>query len=367
MNIYLDYNASAPLRPESRVAMIEAMNMSGNASSIHYFGRQMRKTIDHHRRKIADYFETDSSNIIFTSGATEANNLALCGFKGRVIVSAIEHDSVDQARKDRYICPVTAQGVIDLKSLEALIDGLLKDSPEPIIISVMAANNETGIIQPVDDIVSLARRKGVFTHCDAVQAIGRVRRSWRSIDLLSISAHKAGGPQGAGALINQTGIPLEAQLRGGGQERFLRAGTGNPVGIAGFAAAIHALEKDDWLPVENLRTALEAGLEKQCPDIIIPGKDVERLPNTTVLIMKGVKSATQVMNFDLAGIAVSAGAACSSGKIKSSRILKNMGFSQDQAECSLRVSLGLDNPVDLIERFTRVWLDMRNRSPMTVQ
>jgi cysteine desulfurase len=361
MSLYLDYNATAPLCREAKQAMLEGMELVGNGSSVHQFGRQIRQKIEQARQEIANFFKTASANIIFTSGATEANHLALCGFEGRIIVSAVEHDSIDQARADRLICPVDTMGVIDLAALETL----LKDGNIPTLVCVMAANNETGVLQPLEKVVSLAKKYGAFVHCDAVQVIGRLPCSLEGVDLISLSAHKLGGPQGVGALVMATDIPLKAQLRGGGQERSFRSGTENFLGIVGFAAALKVAADKDWAAVKHMRDTLEVRLKALCPQALLIAQGTPRLPNTAVLVMKGVKSATQVMNFDLAGIAISAGSACASGKVKSSRVLKAMGMPEALAECSIRVSLGPTNQMDTIDRFLQVWMDIYERARMS--
>lgn len=358
MSLYLDYNATAPLCEQAKKAMIDGMDWSGNASSVHHFGRQVRQKIEEARQTIGDFFQVNAGDVIFTSGATEANHLSLCGFEGRVIVSAIEHDSIDQARIDREVCPVDSKGVVDLIALEAL----LQKQNGPVLISVMAANNETGMIQPLEKVVALARKYDAFVHCDAVQAIGKIPLSWNGINLLSVSAHKLGGPQGVGALIMRTEMPLKAQLRGGGQERSFRAGTENFLGILGFAAAVTATKEQNWNFVKTLRDRLESHLKARCSDVIFFGQEAPRLPNTAVIAMRGVKSATQVMNFDLAGIAVSAGSACSSGKVKRSRVLAAMGIAEELADCSVRVSLGPTSSEESIDRFVDVWLNIYERA-----
>jgi cysteine desulfurase len=362
MSLYLDYNATAPLRQEARQAMLEGMELVGNGSSVHQFGRQVRQKIEQARQEVADFFKTASANVVFTSGATEANHLALCGFEGRIIVSAVEHDSVDQARPDRFICPVDASGVIDLSALEAL----LKDGNVPTLVCVMAANNETGALQPLGKVAGLAKKYGAFVHCDAVQAVGRLPLSTiEEADLVSLSAHKLGGPQGVGALVMRPDVPIKAQLRGGGQERSFRSGTENFLGIIGFAAALKVAKDKDWAIVEQMRDTLEMRLKGLCPEASFLAQGTPRLPNTAVLVMKGVKSATQVMNFDLAGIAVSAGAACASGKVKSSRVLKAMGVPEALADCSIRVSLGPTSQMDMIDQFLEVWMDIYERAHMS--
>lgn len=358
MTIYLDYNATAPLCNQAKEAMLEGMDFIGNASSVHQYGRKVRQKIEQARQDVGDFFQADPTGVIFTSGATEANHLALCGFEGNVIISAIEHDSIDQARPDREVCPVDDHGIIDLTALEVL----LRSQKGPVLVSVMAANNETGIIQPLDRVVDLAKRYGALVHCDAVQSIGRFANSWERIDLISLSAHKLGGPQGVGALIMRTDVPLKAQLRGGGQERSFRSGTENFLGILGFAAALKAANEQDWEAVKTLRDMLEDRLKTRCKQVIFLRSEAPRLANTAIIAMKGVKSATQVMNFDLAGVAISAGSACSSGKVKPSRVLAAMNVAQDLADCFIRVSLGPASTPDQVDRFVDVWMDVYERA-----
>lgn len=357
MSLYLDYNATAPLCDEAKEAILEGMTFIGNGSSVHHFGRQVRQKIEEARQEIASFFDTAPANVIFTSGATEANHLALCGFEGDVIVSAVEHDSVDQARLDREVCPVDESGIIDLVALEAL----LKEKKAPTLLCVMAANNETGVVQPLEQVCALAKQYGAFVHCDAVQAVGKISIPWEGLDLISVSAHKLGGPQGVGALVMRTNVPLKAQLRGGGQERSYRSGTENVLGILGFAAALKSVRHQDWSGITKIRDLLEERLKMICPHILIFGQKVPRLPNTTALVVRSMTSATQVMNFDLAGIAISAGSACSSGKVKTSRVLMAMGVEKEVADCAIRVSLGLQNNAEHVERFMTVWSDMYRR------
>ncbi len=357
--LYFDYNASTPLRQEAKEAMINAMDHVGNASSVHGYGRKVRQLLEDSRQQIADYFHVQNVRVIFTSGATEANNLAIKGFKGTVIASSIEHDSILMARQDTLICAVNDQGMIDLDDLERL----LSQSSQPVLVSVMAANNETGVVQPIADIAALCKTYGAWFHCDAVQAVGKLSLPWHelSVDMISLSSHKIGGPSGVGALIIHEKLPLHPLMKGGGQERSFRAGTENALGIVGFGAAIIACQKDDWAKVEAYRNILEDALHQTCPHLKVFGKSVERLPNTSNLTMPGVKNPVQLMNFDLAGIAVSAGSACSSGKVKSSHVLKAMNVTQEDAGSSIRISLGWQTQESEVRRLITVWQEIYHR------
>jgi cysteine desulfurase len=352
-HLYLDYNASAPLRPPAQQAMIEAMAIVGNASSTHRFGSEVRKRLELARKVIADFLTVETKQVIFTSSGTEANNLAIKGFKGSVIVSAVEHPSVLKARTDAIICPVDRLGLIDLNVLA----NLLNQTQRPTLISVMMANNETGVIQPIQEVATLARRYGAQVHCDAVQAVGKIPISLPQLDIdfLSISAHKIGGPQGIGALIMAKELTVEPLLVGGGQERSYRSGTENFLGIIGFAAAIEESKKDNWAHIDYLRNTLENTIKKICPQAKVFAQDAERLANTSCISMPNVDSDIQIMSLDLAGYAVSAGPACSSGKVTSSTVLKAMGVPEQEAETAIRISLGWDTQASEIHDFINAW------------
>lgn len=362
--VYLDYNASAPLCQEARQAMLVAMEIAGNPSSVHASGRAARKIVDHGRRKIADLIGGDGERVIFTSGGTEANNLALNGLEDvTVFTSAVEHPSVIEARSDAKRIPVGADGVIDLAALETMLRAA-SDAGEKVLVSVMLANNETGVIQPVAKVGLLAREYGARVHCDAVQALGRlpVDMGQLLVDMLSISAHKIGGPKGIGALAIAPGVMLVPQIRGGGQEKYRRGGTENVIGIAGFGAAAERAgasraKMDD---VRALRDRLETVLASEAPELLIAGKGTDRLVNTSCLILPGMPGETQVMALDLAGVAISSGSACSSGKVRESHVLKEMGISD--AGSAIRVSLGLETTDDEIDTFIRVWSRMRGNA-----
>ena len=352
LRVYFDYNATAPLRDSVRQAMVEAMDLLGNASSVHSFGRDVRKKIENARQKIAESLGVEPKRVIFTSGATEANNLALKNFPGRVIVSSIEHDSVLKVRGDIITISVSADGIVDLEHLDNLLG---KDPGNLTLVSVMTANNETGVIQPLAEVIDVAKKHGAYVHSDAVQAIGKMSFPWHTLDMVSLSGHKLSGPAGIGCLVINPSLPLIPHTKGGGQERFYRAGTENLIGIAGMAAAIEESLKDNWAHAEKLRDTLESLISEIAPDAVVIKKTVNRLSNTSTLYMAGVKSETQIMSFDLKGFAVSAGSACSSGKVKTSRVLEAMGVDANKNGKIIRVSIGPDANFKEIDEFVKVW------------
>ena len=358
--LYLDHNATTPLLPSVKEAMMAAMDLHGNPSSIHKEGRKIRQMIEESREKIATFFNVKSARVVFTSGATESNNHVLKGFAGPVIISAIEHDSVRQPRTDARICNVTQHGVLDLNHLE----DLLKESSEPTLVSVMLANNQTGVIQPIAEIIKITQSHGGISHSDCVQGVGKLNLDWGTLKphYLSFSGHKIGAPQGVGALIIDENRPISALIKGGGQERSWRSGTENFLGIMGLGIAIEAAKKQDWTRVKALRDILESTLLSRYPEIEIFGYESQRLPNTTSLRMPGFKNDLQVMLFDLKGIAVSAEAACSSGKVKSSHVLKAMGIQESSRNENIRVSLGLETTQQDIERFIATWEEIYSSS-----
>lgn len=349
---YLDHNATSPLRPAAFDAMVEAMRVGGNPSSVHAAGRKARAIVDKARREVASLVGASPGETIFTSGGTEANNLALLGAgRRRVLVSAVEHDSVRRAAPRAETLPVDGEGVVDLGALEVA----LAASPEPALVSVMLANNETGVLQPIEEVVRLARAAGALVHCDAVQGAGKAPVDVRElgVDYLSVSAHKLGGPTGVGALIVRKAAPLVPDRRGGGQESNRRAGTENVAGIAGFAAAAQASGRG--LDVVEMRDRLELALVQTARDARIYGANAPRLGNTTCISMPGVPAETQVMALDLAGVCISAGAACSSGKVQQSPVLTAMGVPAAEAASAIRVSLGWNSEAGDIERLITAW------------
>ncbi|KRR08592.1 cysteine desulfurase family protein [Bradyrhizobium valentinum] len=350
--IYLDWNATTPLRPEAKQAMAAAWDVAGNPSSVHAEGRQARRLVEDARAAIAAAVGARSQDVVFASSGTEANALALTpGLRRgsaepgrRLLVSAIEHTSVLSGGRFSagaiQTIKVTATGLIDLDHLRAL----LADGP-PALVSVMLANNETGAVQPVGEVADIVHEAGGALHVDAIQALGKISFDINSVraDLVTLSAHKIGGPKGVGALVMAEGVQgLEPLLRGGGQELGRRAGTENVAGIAAFGAATTAAMDalaGDAMRLQALRERLEKGL-MQTPGMIVFSADTPRLPNTTLFTVPGLKAETAVIGFDLGGIAVSSGSACSSGKVQPSHVLAAMGFGKDLAQGAVRLSLG---------------------------
>jgi cysteine desulfurase len=365
--VYLDWNATTPLRPEARAAMTAAWDLAGNPSSVHAEGRHARRLVEEARAVIAGAVGALPRNLVFTSGGTEANALALTpGLRRgsglpvrRLLVSAIEHASVLSggrfAAEAIATVGVTPSGLLVLDRLRAMLEGA-----PPALVSVMLANNETGALQPVAEAGEIVHAAGGLLHVDAIQAFGKIPFDISALnaDLVTVSAHKIGGPKGVGAVVMAEGVlGLEPLLRGGGQEQGRRAGTEDVSGIAGFGAAakaaLAALEPDA-VRLENLRNRLESGL-RQAPEVIVFSEDVLRLPNTTLFTVPGLKAETAVIGFDLAGIAVSSGSACSSGKVQPSHVLEAMGFSPELAQGAVRLSLGWSTTMADVDRCLEGW------------
>jgi cysteine desulfurase len=354
MQSYLDYNASAPVRPEVALAMAAALGRTGNPSSVHRAGREARALLEHARAAVAALVGAPPHAVVFTSGGTEANNQALQSDSGRGLVSAIEHDSVLAAAPDALRIPVDGNGVIDLAKLVELLA-----AARPALVSVMLANNETGVIQPVREVVVCAHRHGALAHCDAVQAAGKMPLDVSKLgaDFMTLSAHKLGGPSGVGALVLGPGIEPVALHQGGAQERRWRPGTENLPGIVGFGRACELAAADtSWQQrVGALRDRLEAGIAAIAPDARVLGVGAPRLANTSCVTMPGVGNQTQLIDLDLAGIAVSAGSACSSGKVGPSHVLAAMGVAADEAQSAIRISLGWASTASDVDRFLAAW------------
>jgi cysteine desulfurase len=365
--VYLDWNATTPLRDEARRAVSDALDLPGNASSVHAEGREARKWIESARSAVAKAVGTVPRNVVFTSGGTEANALALAPNlrRGtgpaveRLVVSAIEHASVlSGGRFPRELIEtvrVTPAGVVDLDHLRQL----LRAGP-PALASVMLANNETGAIQPIAEVAEIVHAAAGLLHVDAIQAFGKIPFDMgeTGADLLTLSAHKIGGPKGVGALVLSEGVSgLEPLLRGGGQELSRRAGTENVAGIAAFgaaAAAAMAARPAEGGRLRVLQERLEDGL-RLTPGVIVFSDSGQRLPNTTLFTAPGLKAETAVIGFDLAGIAVSSGSACSSGKVQPSHVLEAMGFEPDIAQGAVRLSMGWSTRDADIDRCLEAW------------
>ncbi len=355
---YLDWNATAPLRAEARDAIIAAWEVFGNPSSVHAEGRRARRLIEDAREEIAALVGAEPGEVVFTSGASEANTTIVMSGWTAIAVAGIEHDSVLEpvaaSGAQKIALPVARSGLINSVALGAvsLVSGRT-------LVTVQLANNETGVVQPVGDIAAWAKAQGAATHTDATQAVGRVPLSFAAlgVDYLSCSSHKIGGPKGVGALIVREGAPSMPLLLGGRQERNRRAGTENVAGIAGFAAAAKAAcgELTDQARVARLRDRLEADVLAMTPNVEIIGSGAPRLPNTSLIALAGSNAEVLVAALDLAGVAVSAGAACSSGKVTQSRVVDAMGLSTEVAKSAIRVSLGPTTTADDVAAFTAAW------------
>jgi len=361
--VYLDHNATTPLKNAAREAMLEVLSEPGNASSVHKAGRAARQKIEIARREIAAFVNAgDKSSVVFTSGATEANNMVLKGAGvERILVSAIEHPSVLEAAGTREIIPILPSGLIDIGALDRLLEGNIKTT----LISVMLVNNETGVIQPVEAVMEVARRRGALVHADAVQAAGRIPVDAQKlgVDFLTLSSHKIGGPQGAGALVISNCASVSPLMTGGGQEKNLRAGTENVAAIAGFGkAAVSALQDmSAYQSLAALRDRAESALASIAPSLLFFGREAPRVANTSMFSLPGVPSETQLIALDIAGVCVSNGSACASGTVKTSHVLKAMGVDEQVAACALRISLGWNSNADDVECFIGAWAEMFNR------
>lgn len=359
MGHYLDYNATAPARPDAVAAVTAALSVPGNPSSVHAAGRTARALMEDSRDRVAALTGASPRQVIFTSGGTEAMALALNGFSGRpVLMSAIEHPCAPAAAPQAERCPVRPDGLLDLDALAARLADSTR--PPPAAVVVMLANNETGVIQPLAEVVALAKAHGCAVICDAVQALGKMPVSFTALDVdfLVVSGHKIGGPQGIGALIARIAEQVPPLMTGGGQERGKRGGTQNLPGIAGFgaaAAAVMAQGPAEQIRLARLRDRLEAEVRAMAPAAVIWGEDSPRLPNTSCIGLPGVAQQRQVMTLDLAGIAVSAGSACSSGKLEPSPVLKAMGASDATAREAIRISLGWATTEADVDAFLRAY------------
>jgi cysteine desulfurase len=360
---YLDYNATSPLRPEARLAMLAAMDAVGNPSSVHAEGRRARAIVETAREQVAALVGAKPLEVVFTSGATEANAWVIsAGGWDTIFACDIEHESIRTPLKEsraRIVdVPVDTNGVA---CVEAIASGILCGPPVGrALVMLQVANNETGVIQPITDVAHFARAHGLVMHTDAVQAGGRLALDMAAmgVDTMSLSAHKLGGPKGVGALIIRDGTKLGNLISGGGQERRRRGGTENVVGIAGFGAAAEAaaLELAQIERVRGMRDRLERAAAATSAYIV--GANVNRLANTTCLALAGLSAETLVIKFDLRGIAISAGSACSSGKVGTSHVLAAQGLDPNLARAAIRISLGWNTSDADVDAFLKVWADI---------
>lgn len=368
---YLDYNATAPLREEVREAVVAALSLYGNPSSVHAEGRASNAAIESARVKVAGLVGARPEDVIFTSGGTEANALALAAQSGEAwhcYLSAVEHPSVLSGgrfyRETTTVVPVTTHGVIDLEILAKQLEKHHVGGWRPFV-SLMSANNETGAIQPVAETSKIVHEAGGLLHTDAVQAAGRIGLDLTTLgaDMLTLSAHKIGGPKGVGALVLGNDASVEPLIRGGGQERRRRAGTENVAAIVGFgvAAELAAGDLENAGEIVGLRDELETRVSSIAPDAVVLSAGVERLPNTSCIAVPGAKAETLVIGLDLAGVAVSSGAACSSGKVEASHVLRAMDVPEELAQGAIRVSLGFASKRDDIEMFLKAFAELINR------
>lgn len=366
--VYLDHNATAPLRPVAKAAMIRALDVVGNPSSVHGEGRAARSLLETSRERVAALLNAKPSEVVFTGGATEANAWVFSGLRDTIYISNVEHDSVLAPAKASgahiVSIPCGANGRIDVEAFarEIAATGV----PGSSIVSIQLANNETGVIQDVAAIAALAREHGILVHTDAVQAAGRIPVDFAGlgVDLMSVSAHKLGGPKGVGALIVRDHLDIEPLIRGGGQERRRRAGTENLAAIVGFGAAAEeaATQLKDAARIAEMRDALAEALSEATPRAVLIAADAPRLPNTLSIAVPGMLAETLVIRFDLAGIAVSAGSACSSGKVGASHVLEAMGLPREIAQSAIRISLGAATTGNDIERFIEAWKKITARA-----
>lgn len=366
--VYADYNATAPISENVKKSIFEVLSKQTlNPSSLHKRGQEARKILQDARDNVRGAISVSSDKeIVFTSGATEANNLVMRGMKGYLhIISAIEHPSILNSACNPYIIPVNQEGIVDFLELEKILSELKGNKA---IVSVMMANNETGVIQPVKEIAEIAHKFGAICHTDTAQSVGKIKVNMEDlgVDLLTLSAHKFGGVAGSGVLIFNKELAIEPIIIGGGQEKGFRGGTENIVAIAGLSAALQnipdLLSKMD--EVKELRDQLECELLNLASDIRIFGKNSKRLPNTSFIYMPGVKSDVQLMHFDLNHIAVSNGSACSSGKVEPSHVLLAMGATKEQAECSIRISIGPETKPQDIKKIVDCWYNIYKQNTL---
>ncbi len=360
--IYLDYNATCPIRDEVITAAADAMRVTGNASSVHGFGRAARKLVEDARGSVAALVNVRPAQVIFNSGASEGNNTILSGYRDKVVmIGATEHPSVREAAPHAHQIPVDHNGVINIAAF-----GDMLTLHKPALVAIQYVNSETGVVQPIAELAAKAKESGALFLCDAVQAAGRIDIDFKTlnVDYLTLAAHKFGGCQGVGALVFREGLQMPKFIHGGGQEKRQRAGTENVAGIAGFGVAAQ-LAKENIAQYQShtaaLQSALETGLRKIANDIVLTGEAAPRVTNTTNIIVPNAPAETMLMALDLEGVAVSSGSACSSGTFKPSHVLTAMGYSEDQSRSSLRFSCGYATTIAEIDAALDIFARVLNR------
>jgi cysteine desulfurase len=349
--IYLDYNATAPLLPAVKQAFVDGLEMYGNPSSVHQVGVKARRVVEQAREDLASFVGAKPHQVLFTSGGSEANTMVLASFAGReILVSSVEHDSVLNVPVAKTLIPVDEEGLVDLQALEALLQS------RPVsLVSVMAVNNETGVIQPISEIATLVHQYGAELHVDAVQAFGKLPLDFinSGIDFMTLAFHKVGGMKGMGVVVATAHELLVPLIYGGTQEKRLRAGTENVPLFASLSVLVKELRENTakTLEIQGLRDYIQ----QQLKDCIVLGKNAPRVANTLCVAMPFVKAETQVIAFDLSGVAVSSGSACSSGKVQSSHVLRAMGIPENIASSAIRVSLGWQTTESDAQIFITTW------------
>ncbi|MEM7617366.1 MAG: cysteine desulfurase family protein [Pseudomonadota bacterium] len=368
--IYLDYNATCPPREKIIDNVKELLSQPLNPSSIHYNGRLARNIIEESRKKISNFVDANNNdyNLIFTASGTEATNLALRGLKNHYkqdlsfITSNVEHsatlNTLKELSKNIIFIKIDEKGYINLTQLEQEFSNI----KPPFLLSIIYAHNESGIIQPIKEISEITHKYGGILHIDAVQALGKIHFSLSelNIDMASLSGHKVGGIIGAGALIYKNNIKLLPIITGGGQEFNIRAGTENLAAIQSFAMATQMINDNELDKIKELRDYLEQTLQNICTDVIIVGKNSERLGNSSLIITPNINAEAQLIQFDMAGIMISRGSACTSGTIKPNENLLNMGYSKELADCAIRVSIGYNTTKNEIDKFIEIWKNVKN-------
>ncbi|AIF81814.1 cysteine desulfurase 2 [endosymbiont of Acanthamoeba sp. UWC8] len=364
--VYFDHNATTPLLKEVREATEDIAHLPLNPSSVHSYGRYAKKLLEDARNEVANALcATDQYKTVFTASGTEANNLAITGMKEyKCITSQIEHPAVLKVVGEGLI-PIDSNGVIKLDVLEQI----LSTSDKPILISVIMASNEIGVIQPIHEVVKIARKYKALVHTDASQYIGKAEINVAELDadMVTICGHKFGAPVGVGALIFKKQLPLTSIMKGGGQEFRFRPGTQNILAIHGLGVACSKIKQiiASFTKLEKYRDFLEEEIMRIAKDSIIFGKNAARMPNVSSFSMPGVNNETQVIHFDLNGFAVSTGAACSSGRVDLPYVHMAMGYEQKQASCAIRVSMGIENTLEQVKKFIKVWQDLYLKTRLT--